>query len=96
MPLPPPDSPFGQPLQPEIRKDFMDAMMRLPAVLGAQMEGREGPIDIPMEQQAEVIRNFIFGLAQHVQNMAGRIDMLYSAVRELEEKVGGSQPGSDA
>ncbi len=65
--------------------------MRLAAPLEAHVEGHEGPVELPPEQQAEALRNVILILMRHIPNIAGKLDILYNAVSELEKKVYGSE-----
>ena len=90
MPLPPEDSPIGEPIAPRITRALMDATLRLPSTLEAQLEGQEGPIEIPPEQWAEAFRNMLLIVAQELPNLAGRLDLVYHAVAELEKKVYGA------
>jgi hypothetical protein len=77
---------FG-PQQQAISKDFMEIMMRLPAVLTQQVEGEGGPVDIPAEQMVEVLTNAARKLMHHVPQMAGALDIARARVTQLEKRV---------
>jgi hypothetical protein len=98
-PSPPPDDatfgdPFG-PLQQPLSTDLMQAFMRLPATLAAQVEGREGPVDIPSEQAAEAYLSVLQAVMRHLPNMASALDLTRARLTRLEATLG-ERSGGDA
>lgn len=87
---------FG-PMQQEISKRLFDATMRLPAVLEKQVEGDEGPVDIPPEQWAEVMQKALQSFMHFVPQMAGALDVARARITKLEARVAeleGGAPGN--
>ena len=94
MPLPPSDSPFGKPIQPELNKALMGIMQLIPALLDAQLEGETGPVTLPPEQLAEALQKALFLFMQYVPIIAGKLDILYAAVADLERRLESSDGGA--
>jgi hypothetical protein len=87
--------PFG-PLQQAVSKAMMDAFMRLPALLDRQVEGGEGPVDVPPEQMAEAMKNALTILMDVVPRIAGALDMARGRITQLEKRLTElEQRGSD-
>jgi hypothetical protein len=66
----------------------MQALMRLPAALTAQVEGTEGPVEIPAEQMAEAYVAIFQAMMRHLPNMAGALDATRSRLTQLERRLG--------
>lgn len=77
---------FG-PLQADISQRLMQAMMRLPAVLEQQVEGEDGPVEIPPEQMAEALQSALLALMDAVPKLAGALDIARTRITQLERQV---------
>lgn len=65
----------------------MEIMQRLPAVLTQQVEGSEGPVNIPPEQMVEALKSAVFKLMNHVPQMAGALDLARARITQLERRI---------
>src|SRR4051812_11428669 len=98
-PAGPGDDPFAG-LAQRLSVELMQLLQRTPALLEAMLEGREGPIELSAEHQAEITEKATWILLDHLPNIASAVDLtrgqlvqLTRRVEGIERRLGGRHSG---
>jgi hypothetical protein len=75
------------PLQRPLSEALMNAVMALPSVLDAQVEGRDGPVSIPADQSTEMMEKQVLAVLNALPTIAGALDLARARITRLEQRL---------
>ena len=74
-------------LQQQLSRDLMQSAQRLPSMLQQDVEGEMHPVDLSPQEALELQRNWQRILVNHVQNLAGALDMARARLHKVEKRL---------